>query len=565
MKSSDDNDVFSDPRDTMSEHLDEIRGSIRAGGEIRHDVALPSKFLVPRSALQVLEDVFYGGDERHTLGVAAKKSTPEGRMVSVLQWYLHSLSAPAYLKKPYNPVLGETHMFKAKDAYVIAEQVSHHPPVTAYYGEDLEGNARYYGQFEPRATFSGMGVLVRMIGRNCIQLMEEELYELPLLNLHFRLLPPLGAEWVGKARILCKETKICTVLEFKPRTMMPMGSWNVTKGTMFRYESDFESPNAQGNKLLMSFKGSWKGEIKVIQCCCKGLPQEGEILVDCSYKQTFDPVFRPDFIEVLNKGDEKSSQNVWGELTKALFAGNGVLAAQEKHKVETSERALRKLRKLQNTQWSPRFFLGEVGTTWSGETTHLWNINFHELMIHVTRTTDRTWSLHCACCMPPRMRVLPRPGTLSSHPLPSEDLLTPRRTLSSPMGLFSRTRSSTGKEDAAEGPTLSEAETKKLRKTLTLQDDSRNGKLERRSTLSKVFGKSDSLLPFVRKRSKNKNNVEIPGSSYKTAPIKDTKNRDKRNSGRSRKTWFFFRFSKKRPRGKGEDPSIEPASAVVNE
>ena len=35
-------------------------------------------------------------------------------------------------KKPFNPILGETYEFVANNSRFIAEQVSHHPPITAF-------------------------------------------------------------------------------------------------------------------------------------------------------------------------------------------------------------------------------------------------------------------------------------------------------------------------------------------------------------------------------------------------------------------------------------------------
>jgi len=35
-------------------------------------------------------------------------------------------------KKPFNPILGETYEFVTNNSRFIAEQVSHHPPVTAF-------------------------------------------------------------------------------------------------------------------------------------------------------------------------------------------------------------------------------------------------------------------------------------------------------------------------------------------------------------------------------------------------------------------------------------------------
>lgn len=471
----------------------DLKKSLRPGKELRHDVALPSKFLVPRSALQVLEDVFYAGSETHTIGRPAQLPTSEERMVGVLQWFLHSVSTPAYLKKPYNPILGETHMFKARDAYVVAEQVSHHPPVTAYYAEDEQGKVRYSGQFEPRATFTGVGVMVRMIGRNSICLMEEEKYELPLLSLHFRLLPPMGAEWVGKTRILCRDTNLCTQLEFKPRTMNPTGSWNVVRGTVFRYNKDPCSPSAAGNSILMSFKGSWKGKIVVTHSSCEVGLNVGDVLVDCSYKTKFDPIFRADFTEPLNLDDERSSRYVWAGLTRALFAGNGELAGQEKQKVEARERALRKHRKSSGTTWTPRLFTKESGMAWSGETIDVWTIKTHQLLEHTMDVAGGKWRVHCPCCMPAKMGMLPGLCTLKSHPLPEEDTFSPRRTLSSPLGWFRKSKPSNeaeGRECAFRSYYM---EDKMLRKAKTQHEILEKHTVGKFGSFRRVFIKASSF------------------------------------------------------------------------
>ena len=69
---------------------------------------------------------------------ASDLNTPEERFISVLRYYLAGWHIkPKGVKKPYNPVLGE--FFRCRydysdgtSAYYIAEQVSHHPPVSAW-------------------------------------------------------------------------------------------------------------------------------------------------------------------------------------------------------------------------------------------------------------------------------------------------------------------------------------------------------------------------------------------------------------------------------------------------
>lgn len=55
-------------------------------------------------------------------------------------------------KKPFNPLLGETFDVMEGDLRVICEQVSHHPPISAFYGEcpDFE----LWAKFSPKTKFS---------------------------------------------------------------------------------------------------------------------------------------------------------------------------------------------------------------------------------------------------------------------------------------------------------------------------------------------------------------------------------------------------------------------------
>lgn len=88
------------------------------------------------------------------------------RMKAVLTWYLSGLyRKPRGLKKPYNPVLGETfrcswiHPESGTRTYYVSEQVSHHPPVSAFYVSNrkegfaveatIHAKSKFYGKSQP--------------------------------------------------------------------------------------------------------------------------------------------------------------------------------------------------------------------------------------------------------------------------------------------------------------------------------------------------------------------------------------------------------------------------------
>ena len=55
------------------------------------------------------------------------------------------------IKKPFNPMLGETYELVTEDFRWISEQVSHHPPITAYYQEGK--NYKIHGFNDTKSSF----------------------------------------------------------------------------------------------------------------------------------------------------------------------------------------------------------------------------------------------------------------------------------------------------------------------------------------------------------------------------------------------------------------------------
>jgi hypothetical protein len=67
---------------------------------------------------------------------AAKEDNPFMRLALVTVHMLSSFNlTKGRTKKPFNPMLGETYELVTEDFRFIAEQVSHHPPISAYMQE----------------------------------------------------------------------------------------------------------------------------------------------------------------------------------------------------------------------------------------------------------------------------------------------------------------------------------------------------------------------------------------------------------------------------------------------
>ena len=93
----------------------------------------------------------------------------------LLKWYLSSWHYKAHgCKKPYNPIIGETFSCVVDTAEsrvsYIAEQCSHHPPVSAFYLENQKKQYCATGYVWTKSQFTGNSAVSNMVGRIDIHL-----------------------------------------------------------------------------------------------------------------------------------------------------------------------------------------------------------------------------------------------------------------------------------------------------------------------------------------------------------------------------------------------------------
>ena len=117
---------------------------------------IPIVWNEPLSLLQrMAENIRYSNE---LLDKAANMNNPLDRMKCVAGFIVSTTSIHVHrLSKPFNPLLGETYEFiSTRGNYrICSEQVSHHPPVSAYYSESTlstisgEKKWKYYGSVYP--------------------------------------------------------------------------------------------------------------------------------------------------------------------------------------------------------------------------------------------------------------------------------------------------------------------------------------------------------------------------------------------------------------------------------
>ena len=148
------------------------------------------------STTSLTEFSAYWAEMPQLLVAPAQEKDAEKRMVLVLKWFLSTLKQQyasrnetlGSEKKPLNPFLGELHQGKWEDdagtTNLVSEQVSHHPPVTAYSIWNDKHKVRLQGYNAQKASF-GKTINVRQVGHAMLHLDAfDEDYLITLPSLH---------------------------------------------------------------------------------------------------------------------------------------------------------------------------------------------------------------------------------------------------------------------------------------------------------------------------------------------------------------------------------------------
>ncbi|XP_058846994.1 oxysterol-binding protein-related protein 2-like isoform X1 [Acipenser ruthenus] len=123
--------------------------------------------------------------------------------------------------KPFNPLLGETYELARDDQgfRLVSEQVSHHPPVSAFYAEGLNNDFIFQGSIYPKLKFWGKSVEAEPRGTITLELLkhnEAYTWTNPSCCVHNVIIGKLWIEQYGTVEIINHSTGDKCVLNFKP-------------------------------------------------------------------------------------------------------------------------------------------------------------------------------------------------------------------------------------------------------------------------------------------------------------------------------------------------------------
>ncbi|CAG0880371.1 unnamed protein product [Darwinula stevensoni] len=178
-------------------------------------ITMPIQFNEPLSFLQrMAESLEYS----YLLADADEEDDPIARMENVAAF---AISAGAYnwdrMMKPFNPLLGETYELQRDGFKLVAEQVSHHPPISAFHAEHK--NYIFSGSMLPKMKFYGKSVEIIPKGVMTVVLSRHgEAYtwsNVPCC-VHNVIVGKLWIEQYGTMEITCHRTGYKAQITFKP-------------------------------------------------------------------------------------------------------------------------------------------------------------------------------------------------------------------------------------------------------------------------------------------------------------------------------------------------------------
>ncbi|XP_017018456.1 oxysterol-binding protein-related protein 2 [Drosophila kikkawai] len=177
-------------------------------------ITMPVMLNEPLSFLQRLCEYM---EYAELLTEAAQQESPADRMKYVAAFAVSALASNwERLGKPFNPLLGETYELQRGDYRIVCEQVSHHPPVSAFHAESKD--FKFHGTINPKIKFWGKSVEVNPKGTVTVEFPKwNETYSWTNVNccVHNIIVGRLWIEQYGKMEISNHSTGHVASLTFK--------------------------------------------------------------------------------------------------------------------------------------------------------------------------------------------------------------------------------------------------------------------------------------------------------------------------------------------------------------
>lgn len=319
------------------------------------------------SSQSLTEFSSYWSTQPTVLTAPAAETDPAKRAVLVLKWFLSTLKHQyasrseqfGNEKKPLNPFLGElflgTWTDDAGETTLVSEQVSHHPPATAYCIRNNKTGVQLEGYNAQKATFKstiivkqiGHAVLTIPIGTGENKTLEKYLITLPGLHIEGLIFGAPFVELDGTSHIT-SSSGFCAKVDYSGKGWLS-GKKNTVIATV--------TPTGKDKEVLYNITGQWNKELEIYEGPAK--KNSKSTLVE-----TYDTVSHPKTelkLTPVEKQYPLESRRAWAKVGAAIQKGDMDTVHVEKSKIENAQRALRTKETSEKKPWERRYFTAVEG------------------------------------------------------------------------------------------------------------------------------------------------------------------------------------------------------------
>ncbi|OQO07920.1 hypothetical protein B0A48_06712 [Cryoendolithus antarcticus] len=305
------------------------------------------------STTSLTEFSAYWAEMPKLLVAPAAEKDPQKRAMLVLKWFLSTLKQQyasrneklGSEKKPLNPFLGELFIGKWEDqegtTHLVSEQVSHHPPVTAYSIWNDKHGVRLQGYNAQKASFSRT-IHVRQVGHAILHLDAwDEDYLITLPSLHIEGLIT-GSPYVelNKSTYIVGSNGFTSKVEYSGKGWVS-GTKNSITATMYPHGKEKSK-----HDVIYTAEGAWTNNFTI-----KNAKKE---VVD-TYNAKAEPK-TPLQVAPIEAQDPLETRRAWQKVAAAILKGDMNTTSAEKTLIENSQREMRKKEAAEGREWERRFF-----------------------------------------------------------------------------------------------------------------------------------------------------------------------------------------------------------------
>lgn len=286
------------------------------------------------------------------------------RMLAVVKWFISTLKSQycsrsesmGSEKKPLNPLLGELFVGKWENSdhpnfgetVLLSEQVSHHPPVTAYAIFNDKNGVKLQGYNQIKSSISAMSLNVKQFGHALLEfenLNESYLITLPPLHIEGMLAASPFVELEGTSFIQSSNGLFCSIKY--SGTGYFTGKKNSFKARIFQSVDDVKLKD----KEIYKIAGQWSGISYIKPGTYSKLKGSEEVFYDASKTAV-------EHLKVKDINDQHplESRKAWKNVAEAIKIGDFGLIHKEKSLLEQNQRDLRKEEELKDIDWRRRWF-----------------------------------------------------------------------------------------------------------------------------------------------------------------------------------------------------------------